>query len=68
MFMGKNESQSGITPTPRGMGLSAPRSRDGGAVSGSPSHSATSSTTAPPSDRGLTTYRRQHEELYGTRA
>ena len=38
-------SQSRITPTPRGMSLSAPRSGDGGAAQGSSNHSGTRGTT-----------------------
>ena len=44
----KNRKKSRITPTPRGMGLSAPRSGDGRAAQGSPNHSGTTPCTTPP--------------------
>ena len=42
---GGQTDQSRITPTPRGMGLCAPRSGDGGAALGSPSSGSTSSSS-----------------------
>ena len=47
----KKKSDQRIKPTPKGMGISAPRSGDGGATEGNPSHSSPS-TIAPPSDQG----------------